>query len=92
MKPKSKILSLLLTICLVVGLMPTVVFAAGIDTGKAIQLVDSGTAANIDGTAMTTSITAHGTTVPSNGGFWMTKPTQEKAGFSCFLRNCWNQT
>ena len=49
MKPKSKILSLLLTICLVVGLMPTVVFAAGIDTGKAIQLVDSGTAANIDG-------------------------------------------
>mgnify|MGYP005856101525 CR=1 FL=1 len=49
MKPKSKILSLLLAICLVVGLMPTVVFAAGIDTGKAIQLVDSGTAANIDG-------------------------------------------
>lgn len=48
MKPKSKILSLLLAICLVVGLMPTVVFAAT-DTGKAIQLVESGTAANIDG-------------------------------------------
>ena len=47
MKPKSKLLSLLLAICLVVGLMPTAAFAAG--TGKAIQLVDSGTAANIGG-------------------------------------------
>ena len=35
MKPKSRILSLLLAICLVVGLMPTAAFAAG--TG-AIQL------------------------------------------------------
>ena len=49
MKPKSKLLSLLLTICLVAGLMPTAALAAGTDTGKAIQLVDSGTAANIDG-------------------------------------------
>ena len=49
MKPKSKLLSLLLTICLVAGLMPTAAFAAGTDTGKAIQLVDSGTAANIGG-------------------------------------------
>ena len=49
MKPKSKLLSLLLTICLVVGLMPTAAFAAGTDTGKAVQLVDSGTAANICG-------------------------------------------
>lgn len=49
MKPKSKLLSLLLAICLVVGLMPTAALAAGTDTGKAIQLVDSGTAANIDG-------------------------------------------
>ena len=49
MKPKSRILSLLLAICLVVGLMPTAALAAGTDTGKAIQLVDSGTAANIDG-------------------------------------------
>lgn len=49
MKPKSKILSLLLAICLVVGLMPTAALAAGTDTGKAIQLVDSGTAANIGG-------------------------------------------
>ena len=49
MKPKSKILSLLLVICLVAGLMPTAAFAAGTDTGKAIQLVDSGTAANISG-------------------------------------------
>ena len=49
MKPKSKLLSLLLAICLVAGLMPTAALAAGTDTGKAIQLVDSGTAANIDG-------------------------------------------
>ena len=49
MKPKSKLLSLLLAICLVVGLMSTAAFAAGTDTGKAIQLVDSGTAANIGG-------------------------------------------
>lgn len=42
MKPKSKLLSLLLTICLVVGLMPTAAFAAGTDTGKAIQLGTSG--------------------------------------------------
>ena len=49
MKPKSRILSLLLAICLVAGLMPTAALAAGTDTGKAIQLVDSGTAANIGG-------------------------------------------
>ncbi|MCU7651719.1 DUF6273 domain-containing protein [Acutalibacter sp. LFL-21] len=48
MKPK-RIISFLLAICLVVGLMPTAAFAAGTDTGKAIQLVDSGTAANISG-------------------------------------------
>lgn len=42
MKPKRKILSLLLVICLVAGLMPTAVFAAGTDTGKAIQLGTSG--------------------------------------------------
>ena len=41
MKTRKRFLSLLLAICLVVGLMPTVVFAAGTDTGKAIQLVDS---------------------------------------------------
>ena len=45
---KKKLVSLLLTICLVAGLMPTAAFA-GTDTGKAIQLVDSGTAANIGG-------------------------------------------
>lgn len=49
MKPKSKLLSLLLAICLVAGLMPTAALAAGTDTGKAIQLVDSGTVANISG-------------------------------------------
>ena len=46
---KKRFLSLLLVICLVVGLMPTAVFAAGTDTGKAIQLVDGGTVANIGG-------------------------------------------
>ena len=49
MKPKKKILSLLLAICLVAGIIPTTALAAGTDTGKAIQLVDSGTAANIGG-------------------------------------------
>ena len=42
MKPKGKILSLLLVICLVAGLMPTTVFAA--NSGKAIQLGTSGIA------------------------------------------------
>lgn len=41
MKPK-RIISLLLAICLVAGLMPTAAFAAGTDTGKAIQLGTSG--------------------------------------------------
>ena len=41
---KKRFLSLLLVICLVVGLMPTAVFAAGTDTGKAIQLGTSGIA------------------------------------------------
>ena len=49
MKPKRRIISFLLAICLVAGLMPTAAFAAGTDTEKAIQLVDSGTAANISG-------------------------------------------
>lgn len=38
-----------LTLALVVGLLPQTAFAAETDTGKAIQLVDSGTAANIGG-------------------------------------------
>ena len=42
MKPKRRILSLLLAICLVVGIMPTTALAAGADTGKAIQLGTSG--------------------------------------------------
>ena len=49
MKPKIRIISFWLAICLVVGLLPTTAFAVGTDTGKAIQLVDSGTAANISG-------------------------------------------
>ena len=40
MKPKRKILSLLLVICLVAGLMPTTVFAA--DGDKTIMLGTSG--------------------------------------------------
>ena len=49
MKPKIRITSFWLAICLVVGLLPTTAFAVGTDTGKAIQLVDSGAAANISG-------------------------------------------
>lgn len=49
MKLKRRILSLLLALCLVVGLIPTLALAAGTDTGKAIQLVDSAAAANIGG-------------------------------------------
>ena len=49
MKIKKRILSLMLATCLISAMMPTAVFAAGTDTGKAIQLVDSGTAANIGG-------------------------------------------
>lgn len=49
MKSKRKVLSLLLALCLVAGLIPTLALAAVTDTGKAIQLVDSGTAANIGG-------------------------------------------
>ena len=46
---KKRFLSLLLCMVLALGLLPTVAFAAGTDTGKAIQLVDSGIAANIGG-------------------------------------------
>ena len=46
---KKRIFSTLLALCMLLCLMPTSVFAAGADTGKAIQLVDSGTAANISG-------------------------------------------
>ena len=46
---KKRIFSTLLALCMLLCLMPTGVFAAGTDTGKAIQLVDSGTAANISG-------------------------------------------
>ena len=49
MKPKFKIISLFLVLCLAAGLMPVVTLAAAADTGKAIQLADSGTAANIGG-------------------------------------------
>lgn len=42
MKPKRRIISFLLAICLVAGLVPTAAFAAGTDTGKAIQLGTSG--------------------------------------------------
>ena len=49
MKPKFKIISLFLVLCLAAGLMPVVTLAAAADTGKAIQFADSGTAANIGG-------------------------------------------
>ena len=46
---KKRILSICLTLALCLGLLPGTALAAGIDTGRAIQLVDSGTAANIGG-------------------------------------------
>ena len=48
-KMKKRVLSLMLATCLISTMMPTVTFAEGTGTGKAIQLVDSGTAANIGG-------------------------------------------
>ena len=95
MKPKSKLLSLLLTICLVVGLMPTAAFAAGTDTGKAIQLVDSGTAANIGGgqadniyfgTYQQSSDGSGGyNTTRSSGGCWK----MQMDSCSCFPTRTW---
>lgn len=46
---KKRILSLFCALALCLGLLPSAAFAAGTDTGKAIQLVDSRTAANIGG-------------------------------------------
>ena len=48
-KMKKRVLSLMLATCLISTMMPTVTFAEGTGTGKAIQLVDSGTAANVGG-------------------------------------------
>ena len=46
---KKRLLSLLFVLALCLGLLPTSALAAGPDIEKAIQLVDSGTAANIGG-------------------------------------------
>ena len=47
MKQKRRFISFLVAVCLLVGMIPTVAIAA--ETGKAIQLVNSGSAANISG-------------------------------------------
>ncbi|BFL38582.1 S-layer homology domain-containing protein [Agathobaculum sp. NSJ-28] len=49
MNTGKRLLSALLCACMIAALLPTAALAAGTDTGKAIQLVDSGTAANISG-------------------------------------------
>ena len=49
MKMKKRFLSLMMTTCLLAAMMPAVAFAAETDTGKTIQLVDGGTAVNING-------------------------------------------
>ena len=51
MKIKKRVLSAVLATCLIVTMMPAAAFAAETDTGtgKAIQLVNGGTAANING-------------------------------------------
>ena len=46
---KKRILSILLCLCMAACMLPTVAFAAGAENDKSIQLVDSGTAANISG-------------------------------------------
>lgn len=46
---KKRLLSLFCALALCLGLLPSAAFAAGTDTGKAIQLADSETAANIGG-------------------------------------------
>ena len=46
---KKRLLSILLCLCMAACMLPTVAFAAGAENDKAIQLVDSGTAANISG-------------------------------------------
>ena len=45
----KRMLSILLCLCMAACMLPTVAFAAGAENDKAIQLVDSGTAANISG-------------------------------------------
>ena len=52
---RKRVLSGLSCLCIVATLLPTVAFAAGTDTGKAIQFVDSETFANIDGWDSTNS-------------------------------------
>ena len=49
MKLKRKLMGLALAVCMAAGLLPAKVSAAGTDTGKAIQLVEDGNAANISG-------------------------------------------
>ena len=46
---KKRLLSILLCLCMAACMLPTVAFAVGAENDKAIQLVDSGTAANISG-------------------------------------------
>jgi len=46
---KKRLLSAILSLCMLLTMVPTVAFAAGAENDKAIQLVDSGTAANISG-------------------------------------------
>ena len=46
---KKKLINLFCTLVLMVTMLPMAVFAAETDTGKALQLVDNGTAANISG-------------------------------------------
>ena len=90
MKPKIRITSFWLAICLVVGLLPIPAFAVGTDTGKAIQLVDNGTAANISGRQADSvyfgtyqqraTETADIISTPSSGVCWKT----QTVSCSCF--------
>lgn len=46
---KKRLFSFLLCLCMAACMLPTVAFVAGAENDKEIQLVDSGTAANISG-------------------------------------------
>ena len=71
---KKRLLSILLTLCMALSLLPTVAFAEG--GAKAIQ---SGTGSihgyDTSGGYIATSIMAHGATAPSNGAFSIPRRT-----------------
>lgn len=48
-KTGARLAAILLSLCLIIGMMPVMASAAQTDTGRSLQLVDNGTAPNING-------------------------------------------